>query len=57
MPSKLHFLNVKQGDCTWIKHADGKNSIIDVFNVSSETQNPDTLIHPKTKKNKKYLDI
>jgi len=38
MPSQLHFLNVKQGDCTWIKHADGKNTIIDVFNASSEEQ-------------------
>ncbi len=31
MPT-LHFLNVGQGDCTWIKHGDGKNTVIDVCN-------------------------
>jgi len=36
MTSELHFLNVKQGDCTWIKHADGKNTVIDVFNATLE---------------------
>lgn len=30
--SQLHFLNVGQGDCTWIKHADGKNTVIDICN-------------------------
>ena len=34
MASELHFLNVKDGDCTWIKHADGNNTIIDVYNAS-----------------------
>lgn len=34
MPSVLHFLNVKQGDCAWIKHPNGKNTIIDVNNAS-----------------------
>lgn len=43
MAPELHFLNVKQGDCTWIKHADGKNSIIDVFNASIEKQKTDDL--------------
>lgn len=41
MASELHFLNVKEGDCTWIKHADGKNSIIDVFNASIEKKEAD----------------
>jgi competence protein ComEC len=31
MPT-LHFLNVRQGDCTWIQHADGKNTVVDVCN-------------------------
>ncbi len=31
MPT-LHFLNVGQGDCTWIKHGDGKNTVIDICN-------------------------
>ena len=43
MPSELHFLNVKQGDCTWIKHADGKNTVIDVFNASKVKQETDDL--------------
>ncbi|OPY57493.1 MAG: ComEC family competence protein [Pelotomaculum sp. PtaU1.Bin035] len=32
--STIHFLNVKEGDCTWIKHNSGRISLIDVFNAS-----------------------
>lgn len=32
MPT-LHFLNVGPGDCTWIQHGDGKNTVIDVCNA------------------------
>ena len=39
MPT-LHFLNVGQGDCTWIKHGDGKNTVIDICNGR------DTLTRP-----------
>lgn len=28
----LHFLNVGPGDCTWIKHGDGRNTVVDVCN-------------------------
>jgi competence protein ComEC len=28
----LHFLNVGHGDCTWLKHGDGKNTVVDVCN-------------------------
>ncbi len=38
MSSELHFLNVKEGDCTWIKHANGNNTIIDVFNASMDEE-------------------
>lgn len=38
MPAELHFLNVKEGDCSWIKHPNGKNTVIDVFNASIEKQ-------------------
>lgn len=31
---KLHFLNVKQGDCSIIEHASGRASVIDVSNAS-----------------------
>lgn len=43
MPSELHFLNVKQGDCTWIKHPNGNNTVIDVFNASIEKQKSQDL--------------
>jgi beta-lactamase superfamily II metal-dependent hydrolase len=33
--SLVHFLNVKEGDCTWIKHADGKITVMDVCNAKS----------------------
>jgi len=44
MPSELHFLNVKQGDCSWIKHPNGNNTIIDVFNASIEKQDSQALL-------------
>lgn len=28
----VHFLNVNEGDCTWIKHLSGHNTVIDVSN-------------------------
>lgn len=28
----IHFLNVKDGDCTWIEHVSGHNTIIDICN-------------------------
>jgi competence protein ComEC len=43
MASELHFLNVKEGDCTWIKHANGNNTIIDVFNASIERAKEDAF--------------
>lgn len=33
MSAELHFLNVKDGDCTWIRHPNGNNTIIDVCNA------------------------
>lgn len=42
MPAELHFLNVKQGDCTWIKHPNGRNTIIDVCNAK-EIKKEDAL--------------
>jgi len=29
----VHFLNVSEGDCTWIKHPTGHNTIIDISNA------------------------
>lgn len=34
--SVIHFLNVKDGDCTWIKHEDGKITVMDVCNASTK---------------------
>jgi competence protein ComEC len=33
----IHFLNVNQGDCSWIKHNDGKITVLDVCNAYKET--------------------
>lgn len=30
--SIIHFLNVKEGDCTWIQHETGHNTIVDISN-------------------------
>ncbi len=35
---KVHFLNVKSGDCTWIKHYSGHNTVIDVCNGNQPFQ-------------------
>lgn len=32
----IHFLNVRNGDCTWIKHPSGHNTVIDVSCASEE---------------------
>lgn len=29
---RVHFLNVKNGDCSWIQHASGRNTVIDICN-------------------------
>lgn len=29
---RIHFLNVKNGDCSWIQHASGRNTVIDICN-------------------------
>ncbi len=34
--SIIHFLNVKEGDCIWVKHATGHNTIIDISNGKAE---------------------
>ena len=33
--SVIHFLNVKEGDCIWIKHNSEHNTIIDVSNAKT----------------------
>jgi|JI61114DRNA_FD_contig_101_808330_length_1687_multi_2_in_0_out_0_2 competence protein ComEC len=35
---QIHYLNVKNGDCSWIKHYDGKISVIDVNNAFSKSK-------------------
>lgn len=39
----IHFLNVKEGDCIWIKHPSDHNTIIDISNGFSETVNESVL--------------
>ena len=34
----IHFLNVNEGDCTWIHHASGRNTIIDVSAAAAITE-------------------
>lgn len=43
MPTELHFLNVKEGDCTWIKHENGNNTVVDVCNASTEKKETDAV--------------
>jgi beta-lactamase superfamily II metal-dependent hydrolase len=33
--SVVHFLNVREGDCIWINHSSGNNTVIDVSNAQS----------------------
>ena len=30
--SRVHFLNVDEGDCSWIEHDSGSNTIVDISN-------------------------
>jgi beta-lactamase superfamily II metal-dependent hydrolase len=34
--SQIHFLNVGEGDCTWIRHANGANTVIDICLAKSD---------------------
>ena len=34
----IHFLNVNEGDCTWIHHASGRNTVIDVSAATTITE-------------------
>lgn len=36
---RIHFLNVLQGDCSWIEHASGRNTVIDICNGNSDFSN------------------
>lgn len=40
---QLHFLNVRDGDCTWIRHFDGKNTVIDICNGNAKLEKSMTL--------------
>lgn len=33
---RIHFLNVKQGDCIWIEHSSGRNTVIDICNGNAD---------------------
>ena len=32
----VHFLNVNEGDCTWIQHLSGHNTVIDVSSGNAD---------------------
>jgi len=34
----IHFLNVNEGDCSWIHHASGRNTVIDVSAATSNSE-------------------
>lgn len=37
--STIHFLNVNDGDCSWIKHESGRVTVIDVCAANEESLN------------------
>lgn len=37
MASVIHFLNVCDGDCSWIQHESGRNTVIDVCNARKKS--------------------
>ena len=46
--STIHFLNVNEGDCTWIHHDSGRNTVIDISNGNDES-NEDYKYDGRTK--------
>lgn len=40
--SVIHFLNVKEGDCIWVKHNCGHNTMIDVSNAKALEENQES---------------
>lgn len=41
----VHFMNVKEGDCIWIKHPSGHNTVIDISNGNSKDEEDDSLMY------------
>lgn len=35
---RVHFLNVKQGDCIWIEHSSGRHTVIDICNGNADNE-------------------
>lgn len=42
--SVIHFLNVKEGDCIWIKHNSGHSTMLDVCNASKIEENREKIV-------------
>lgn len=47
----IHFLNVKNGDCTWIQHPSGHNTVIDVSCASEEEPRTETVFSEQRRGN------
>ena len=41
----VHFLNVKEGNCTWIAHPSGRDTIIDVSNASLSDESEEIRVN------------
>lgn len=49
---RLHFLNVNEGDCTWIQHFSGRDTIVDICNgnaTEEESEEQTTLLEELAK--------
>lgn len=47
----IHFLNVKEGDCTWVKHSSGRITVIDICNGNYKSETNDEILDEAVKGN------
>ena len=53
----IHFLNVKNGDCTLIQHSSGRNTLIDISNGNdiNEFYKAESALEEKVILSKNYI--
>jgi len=47
----VHFMNVREGDCIWVKHPSGHNTVIDVSNGNSKDEEDMSVMYENSSGN------
>lgn len=47
----VHFMNIEEGNCIWVKHPSGYNTVIDVSNRNSKYEEDTSFMHENSSGN------